>query len=59
MVALFGALLVTLLFFFGMAAMTGVQISALPRVLPWLPVIFPDLSAAVRAIWLPTRSVAT
>ncbi|MEZ4663936.1 MAG: CPBP family intramembrane glutamic endopeptidase [Caldilineaceae bacterium] len=35
----FWALLLTLLFFFGTAAMTGTRLSELPRVLPWLPVI--------------------
>jgi membrane protease YdiL (CAAX protease family) len=33
------ALLLTLLFFFGTAAMTGTQLSALRSVLPWLPAI--------------------
>ncbi|MEZ4869440.1 MAG: CPBP family intramembrane glutamic endopeptidase [Caldilineaceae bacterium] len=33
------ALLLTLLFFFGTAAMTGAHLGELPRVLPWLPAI--------------------
>jgi membrane protease YdiL (CAAX protease family) len=35
----FLALLLTLFFFFGTAAMTGAQLANLPRVLPWLPAI--------------------
>jgi membrane protease YdiL (CAAX protease family) len=35
----FLALLLTLFFFFGTAAMTGAQLANLPRLLPWLPAI--------------------
>jgi membrane protease YdiL (CAAX protease family) len=39
LVGLFAALLLTIFFFFGVAAQTGTRLSAVAHVLPWLPAI--------------------